>query len=433
MAGFTFTPATQEQARLRLALDGPAGSGKTFTALRVAVALGRRVALVDTERGSASKYANLFSFDALNLSNFNPENYVGAIKAAEDAGYDVLVIDSLSHAWMGEGGALQMVDQAAKRSQSGNSFAAWRDVTPIHNKLVDAMLGCRCHLIVTMRSKTEWVVEKDERSGKSTPRKIGMAPIQRDGMEYEFDVVGDLDQAHNLIISKSRCPEVDSAVINKPGEDFAKTLLAWLGQGEAPQPAPVSPVQTPATQPAPAAAPPSAPTPANDPPCDPVHFNKAWHGAVAGTPLATDQKRHEYVLAFTKRTFGDKPERWVDSLTTFLKGDAERGCPPASESEANALIAALEKSMQQRRTAEQAQRIDQKAAPAGEKSKARRDMEDNYATLMKAANDLHVDLAPFEIDSTISDDELNTRLAKLAAAVRIANETPSADRAPVAP
>jgi hypothetical protein len=424
MAGFTFTPATQEQARLRLALDGPAGSGKTFTALRVAVALGRRVALVDTERGSASKYANLFSFDALNLSNFNPENYVGAIRAAEEAGYDVLVIDSLSHAWMGEGGALQMVDQAAKRSQSGNSFAAWRDVTPIHNKLVDAMLGCKCHLIVTMRSKTEWVVEKDERSGKSTPRKIGMAPIQRDGMEYEFDVVGDLDQAHNLIISKSRCPEVDSAVISKPGEDFAKTLLAWLGQGEAPKATPVQPAEAPPAVPVP------TPRPDNDPPCDPVHFNKAWHGAVGGTPLASDEKRHEYVLAFTKKQWPSDPLRQVASLTTFLKGDPEHGCPPAAESEANALIAALEKSLQQRRTAEQAQRIDEKTAPSAEKSKARRNMETDYAILMRSATELGIDLAPFEIDSTISDATLSERRDKLAAAVSEANTKPRQEVAP---
>src|SRR5262249_26069414 len=143
---------------------------------------------------------------------------------------DALVIDSLSHAWMGKDGALEQVDRAAKRS-SGNSFAAWRDVTPMHNRLVDAMLSCRCHLIVTMRSKTEWVLEDDAR-GKKVPRKVGMAPIQRDGVEYEFDVVGDFDIHHTLTISKSRCSELDGAVIEKPGRDLARTLKRWLDEGD---------------------------------------------------------------------------------------------------------------------------------------------------------------------------------------------------------
>lgn len=189
--------------------------------------------MIDTERGSASKYADLFDFDVMELTEFNPLNYITAIGDAVKGGYDVLVIDSLSHAWSGKGGALELVDKAAKRSQSNNSFAAWRDVTPLHNQLVDAILGANIHIIATMRSKTEYVLEKDER-GRTTPRKVGMAPVQRDGMEYEFDVVGEMDMDNTLIISKSRIVELTGAVIAKPGAPLAELLYAWLSSGAAP-------------------------------------------------------------------------------------------------------------------------------------------------------------------------------------------------------
>lgn len=137
-----FKKATKTQARLRLALIGPSGSGKTYSALAIGKHLGNRVAVIDTERGSASKYADIFDFDALELATFSPLTYVEAIHAAEQAGYDVLIIDSLSHAWMGKEGALEQVDKAARRYQN-NSYAGWRDVTPMHNALIDAMLTAR--------------------------------------------------------------------------------------------------------------------------------------------------------------------------------------------------------------------------------------------------------------------------------------------------
>lgn len=229
-----FKKATKTQSRLRLALCGPAGAGKTYTALTVAAELGR-VAFLDTERGSASKYADRFSFDVVELEDYHPKNYVEVIKAAEQAGYEVLVVDSLSHAWSGKGGALDLKDKATARSRSGNSYTAWREITPLHNELVDAILGADLHVIVTMRSKTEYILE-DNGKGSKTPRKVGMAPVQRDGMEYEFDVVGDMDWQHTLVVSKTRCEELSEAVIKKPGKDFAAVLSAWVGSGEKPQP-----------------------------------------------------------------------------------------------------------------------------------------------------------------------------------------------------
>lgn len=237
MAGFT--RATKHAAKLRMALAGPSGSGKTYSALAIATALaeGQPVAVVDTEHGSASKYADLFEFDVLELESFHPQKYIDAIRDAESGGYGVIVFDSLSHAWSGKGGALELKDEATKRSRSGNSFDAWREVTPVQNALIEAIVAAKIHVIATMRSKTEYVLETDER-GKQKPRKIGLAPVQRDGMEYEFDVFGEMDQGNSLIVSKSRCPALSEAVIAKPGAQVAKVLREWLSGEPAPPRAP---------------------------------------------------------------------------------------------------------------------------------------------------------------------------------------------------
>lgn len=232
----TFKKATKTEAKLRLALIGTSGSGKTFTALTFATALAPtgKIAVIDTERGSASKYADKFSFDALDLDTFAPAKYVEAIAAAQAAGYEVLVIDSLSHAWSGKDGALEMVDKAAKRSQSGNSFTAWRDVTPEHNRMIDAIVGANMHVIVTLRAKTEYVMEANSH-GKLTPRKIGLAPVQRDGMEYEFDVVGTMNDENTLVISKTRCSDLSGGVYEKPNGKVTDALKTWL-TGAKPEP-----------------------------------------------------------------------------------------------------------------------------------------------------------------------------------------------------
>lgn len=247
-----FQRANKRQAKLRMALIGPSGSGKTYTALRVAAGLGQRIAVLDTERGSASKYADKWAFDVCELATFSPTEYVRVIHEAESAGYDVLIIDSLSHAWMGKDGALELVDKAAKRQQSGNSFGAWREVTPLHNQMIDAILGAGLHVIVTMRTKMDYVQEKDER-GKTVIRKVGLQPVQRDGMEYEFDVVADLDMENTLIVSKSRCEALTGQVYAKAGENVAAILKAWLSDG-----APALPKAEPALQPAPATNAPTA-------------------------------------------------------------------------------------------------------------------------------------------------------------------------------
>ena len=222
-----FKKATKEQSKLRLALSGPSGSGKTYTALELAQYLGEKVAVIDTEHGSASKYADRFDFDTAQLTNFHPGQYVQAIKAAEKAGYDVLVIDSLTHAWYAE------LDLA-----SGN-FSNWAKVRSLERALIDAILGCSCHIIATMRTKTEYVMEETtNKKGKATtsPRKVGTAPIQTSGIDYEFDVAGELDLHHCLNISKSRCSELANTTHLNPGQELAETLKDWLNDGEPPKP-----------------------------------------------------------------------------------------------------------------------------------------------------------------------------------------------------
>jgi nucleoside-triphosphatase THEP1 len=237
-----FKKATKAAAKLRLGLIGPAGSGKTMSALRIAHGLGGRVAVIDTERGSASLYSGErgLDFDVLELESYEAEKFIQAIAQAEAAGYDVLIIDSLSHAWAGKGGILEFVDKAAKRS-GGGSFSGWRDATPLHNQLVDAILGAKLHIICTLRSKVEHVIEQV--NGRTQVRKVGLQPVQRDGLEYEFTVVGDVTQDHELIITKTRAAWLKDQIIREAGEDLGRQLAAWLSDG---LPSPVASAPTPA-------------------------------------------------------------------------------------------------------------------------------------------------------------------------------------------
>lgn len=222
-----FKKAERKQSKLRLALIGPSGSGKTYSSLLIANGLGGSIALIDTETGSGSLYADLCDYDVAELAPpFTPEKYISAIKEAEKAGYDVVVIDSLSHAWAGQGGILEFVDKATQAQK--NNFAAWREASPKHNALVDAMLQASCHLIGTMRSKTAWEVQKDERTGKTKPVKIGLAPVQRDGLEYEFTTVIELSvDGHIASASKDRTSLLDGQYF-VPSVKTGEALRAWL-------------------------------------------------------------------------------------------------------------------------------------------------------------------------------------------------------------
>lgn len=226
--------AVRREAKGRIALAGPAGAGKTWTALTVATTLaaGAPIVVIDTERESAELYADHFRFRSLAWDPpYDPRELAETIK---DLGkdYGVIVVDSGSHFWSGEGGTLDIVDAAGQRSQ-GNRFAGWKVGTPAQEDLVEAMLKSPAHVIFCMRSKMEYVQEKDEKTGRTVVRKIGMAPVQRDQIEFEFTVTADLDMEHRLLISKTRCHLLADRMY-APGraDEMATTLAEWLKGGE---------------------------------------------------------------------------------------------------------------------------------------------------------------------------------------------------------
>ncbi len=238
-----FMKATRKKSKLRLALTGPSGSGKTYGALKIAKGLGGKIAVIDSEHGSASLYANLCDYDTLELGPpYSPERYIEAIKTAEAAGYDVIVIDSTTHEWSGTGGCLEINEQIAKSKFQGNTWSAWNVTTPRHRAFIDAMLQSSAHIIATGRSKTE-TAQTEGPNGKKKVVKLGMKTEQRDGFEYEFTVVLDLiHDGHFANASKDRTGlfSGDAKAIT---EDTGKALREWLESGvdAPPEPRPSAP------------------------------------------------------------------------------------------------------------------------------------------------------------------------------------------------
>lgn len=225
----TFAPAVRSAAKARIALAGPPGSGKTYTGLTFAHVLGDSIAVIDSERGAASGYAGMngWAFDVVNPASFAPDSLVDLLAEAAATDHDVILVDSLSHYWMGAGGMLEQVDRA---SRNGNSFGGWKEARPAERRMIDALLSYPGHVIVTMRTKMEYVVEKDDR-GKQVPRKVGLKPEQRDGIEYEFRLVGDLSIDNVLTVSKSAIPALSGLVVPQPGPDLAQTIKDWYEVG----------------------------------------------------------------------------------------------------------------------------------------------------------------------------------------------------------
>jgi hypothetical protein len=228
----TFQKAERKKAKLRLALMGPSGSGKTYSALLIAQGIGGKIAMIDTERGSGELYADLCDYDVAPITPpFTPQKYNQLIIDAEKAGYDVLIIDSLSHAWAGEGGMLDMHDKATKASRSGNSYTAWAEVTPHHTKLVNTILQSGMHVIFTLRTKTAYELQEDGK-GKKKPVKIGLAPVFRDGIEYESTLALDIAiDGHIATASKDRTSMFDGQYF-VPSVETGKQLIEWLESGK---------------------------------------------------------------------------------------------------------------------------------------------------------------------------------------------------------
>ena len=229
MADDPFAEATRESVKARIALTGPAGSGKTYTALAIGTELAEKVAVVDTEHGRALDYADRFQFRHFAPNRFDPRELCSLLARAAEHGYGCVIVDSLSHYWMGVGGALEIVDSGAQ-SAKGNSMAGWKQFRPIETRMLDALLSYPGHVITTMRSKTAYVIEQGS-DGKSVPRKVGLKPDQREGIDYEFGLVGEMDREHVMTITKSTCPVLVDERIPNPGADVAAALKEWMAGG----------------------------------------------------------------------------------------------------------------------------------------------------------------------------------------------------------
>lgn len=238
--------AERRRAKLRLGIAAPSGAGKTFSSLLIASGIGPKVGIIDTENSSADLFASNKDivaalpegYDTINLAPpYDPARYLEAIQTFENAKYDVIIIDSLSHAWAGVGGSLDK--QGKEADKTGNSYTAWRKVTPQHNALVDKIIQSPSHIIACIRAKTEYVQEKNEH-GKTVVRKVGMAPVFRDGFEYEMTVFGEMDQAHNFQASKDRTGLFGDRFFI-PSKKTGEELLAWLNSGAEALPPPKPP------------------------------------------------------------------------------------------------------------------------------------------------------------------------------------------------
>ncbi len=291
--------AQRRKAKLRLGISGPSGGGKTLGALLLAYGITGNwedICLIDSENYSGDLYANsnkagvdIGEYNVISLTvPYTPDKYVAAIKECEEVGIKVIIVDSLTHAWAGEGGLLDKKGQIEKSNKPGvNSWTAWRDITPMHNRMVDAILSCKCHIIATLRAKMEHVQEKDPNSGKVVVKKIGVNPIQRDGMEYEFTTFVDVDQDHQCTSSKDRTSIVDGRVFQL-SPSLGKQFLEWLESGvDAPAPPPAEPPK----------------------PEEQVNWTQFW-GAIKKLGFKEEQVKKE-----ASAVFGEE----VESLTKYSK------------------------------------------------------------------------------------------------------------------
>lgn len=222
-----FKKAQRKKSKLRLGISGTSGSGKTWSSLLIASGMGGKIALIDTENGRAELYGDDFNYDCIQITSpYTVERYVEAIKTAEKEKYDILIIDSLSHAWAGEGGILSLVERSG-----GNSFTnGWKAATPKQNMLIETIIQSPLHIITTFRSKSEWGLQENEK-GKLVPKKIGLAPIQRADIEYEYTIFMNIDQDNVANITKDNTKLYNQQYI-KPTREFGENLIKWLNEGK---------------------------------------------------------------------------------------------------------------------------------------------------------------------------------------------------------
>lgn len=224
--------ATRQRVKLRLGLAGPSGSGKTYSALLLASGMAdwNKIAIIDTENGSADLYSHLGSYSVITLTSFSPDKYIAAIKECENAGMEVIIIDSITHEWDGKDGCLETVDKITQASRSKNSYVAWSEVTPRHTAFIQAILQSKCHVITTVRKKQDYDMVKGV-DGKTNVVKVGLKEITREGFEYELTVNFELDMTHRAVAGKDRT----EIFMDKPpfemNSEVGEQLLGWCQTG----------------------------------------------------------------------------------------------------------------------------------------------------------------------------------------------------------
>jgi len=221
--------AERKQAKIRLGLGGPSGSGKTFSALKIAYGLcgdWHKIAVIDTERGSADLYSHLGEYQVLTLeAPFSPERYIEAIAACEKAGMEVIVVDSITHEWEGKGGCLEIHEQL------GGKFQTWAEVTPRHRAFIDSILLSRCHVLTTVRAKVDYQVTNE--GSKTKVEKVGMKEVTREGFEYELTLNLQMDMNHNarVVAGKDRTGLFDGKPAFVPDESVGQRIREWCNSG----------------------------------------------------------------------------------------------------------------------------------------------------------------------------------------------------------
>jgi len=316
--------ATRHSKKARIALFGISGSGKTFGALTIATGIGGKILFIDTESRSHEHFTSQFSFDVINFDPpYEVEHYLEAIKAGEDGGYSTIIIDSLSHAWAGEGGLLDRHSKITEASRSKNSYVAWREVTPLHNRLVESILHSACHIIVCMRAKMEYV-----QTPEGKVEKVGMGAIQRDGLEYEFDAVLELaNPSHLASSSKDRTGLFDGKTPQKI-DGKTGTLIAEYFSGGKPMPEPnPAPAPKPAPEPAPVASEP-APEQPTEPPAEKSTLEKRrakMHAMMKELGFNSKEVKTALLNKITnKEHTGDLTDGEWDNLFTELQAEIDK-------------------------------------------------------------------------------------------------------------
>jgi hypothetical protein len=226
--------AKRNAAKIRLSIAGASGSGKSFSSVMLASGLCKdfkKICVIDTENHSASLYSHLGDFNVINIpAPFHPEKYIEAIRLCEEAKIEVVIIDNATHAWSGKGGCLELHEKETAKMKVPNSFTAWANITPLYQRYIDAIINSSCHVISTLRSKTEYVMS--ERNGKNIPQKTGTAPMIRDGFDFEMTLSFDLDQQHKAFCTKDRTGLFQDREPFIITPDTGKKILQWCNSSD---------------------------------------------------------------------------------------------------------------------------------------------------------------------------------------------------------